>query len=68
MVTRVLADRERCIGSGNCARLAPASFDQDDDGLVVLLASGPGPEAGPVHQAVRTCPVKALSVSEEGSG
>ncbi|MFJ9847187.1 ferredoxin [Kitasatospora sp. NPDC101155] len=65
-MTRILADRDRCIGAGNCARLAPDFFDQDDDGLVTLLATDPGPAAEQVRRASMTCPVKALSVSEEG--
>ena len=33
---RVNADRESCIGSGQCVLDAPDVFDQDDDGVVSL--------------------------------
>jgi ferredoxin len=54
-------DRETCIGSGNCVRLAPAVFDQDDDGRVALLPGGdPDAVAEDVGLAVAGCPVGAL--------
>jgi ferredoxin len=61
---RIAADREVCIGSGNCVYLAPAVFDQDDDeGLVVLLTPEVDPgDAGPVRDAVARCPSGALRV------
>jgi len=61
---RVAADREVCIGSGNCVYLAPTVFDQDDDEcLVVLLTAEVDPgDAGPVGDAVARCPSGALRV------
>ncbi|MYW46261.1 ferredoxin, partial [Streptomyces sp. SID161] len=38
---RVTADRDRCVGSGQCAMLSPEVFDQDDDGLVEVLREEP---------------------------
>jgi ferredoxin len=55
---RVAADRDVCIGAGMCVATAPAVFDQDDEGLVVVLAEAvPDPE---VRQAVALCPSGAL--------
>lgn len=62
---RVAADREVCIGSGMCLLTAPVVFDQDDDGLVVLLAADvPAEEADAARRAVAQCPSGALSVVE----
>jgi ferredoxin len=56
------ADREICIGSGNCVRQAPAVFDQDDDGRVALVPGGdPDSAAADVDMAVAACPVSALT-------
>jgi ferredoxin len=33
----IRADRDVCIGAGMCVVAAPAVFDQDADGLVLLL-------------------------------
>ena len=34
---KIAADRDVCIGAGMCVMTAPELFDQDDDGIVVLL-------------------------------
>lgn len=64
---RVAADRDVCIGAGMCLLTAPAVFDQDDDeGLVVLLAADVPPEdADAASQAVAQCPSGALRLVEE---
>jgi ferredoxin len=61
---RVAADREVCIGSGNCVLTAPAVFDQDDDeGLVVVLTPDvPAQDADAVRTAVARCPSGALQL------
>jgi ferredoxin len=65
---KVTADREVCIGSGNCVFSAPAVFDQDDDeGLVVLLTAEVDPhgaDADAVRDAVAHCPSGALRFVE----
>jgi ferredoxin len=63
---RVSADREMCIGSGNCVFSAPSVFDQDDDGLVVLRTADVGPQdADTVRDAVAHCPSGALRIIED---
>jgi ferredoxin len=63
---RVVADREVCIGSGNCVYCAPAVFDQDDEGLVVLLTAEVGPQdVDVVRDAVAHCPSGALQIAED---
>lgn len=59
---RVAADRDTCIGAGNCVVRAPAVFDQDDDdGLVELLQEEPeGADAAAARDAVSLCPSGAL--------
>jgi ferredoxin len=59
---RVAADRDVCIGSGNCVLTAPAVFDQDDgEGLVVVLTPDVTPQdADAVRAAVARCPSGAL--------
>ncbi|MEU7165126.1 ferredoxin [Streptomyces morookaense] len=63
---RITIDSGVCIGSGQCALTAPAVFDQDDDGYGMVL---PGREDGGgdplAHEAVRACPVQAISLREE---
>ncbi|WP_374194689.1 ferredoxin [Streptomyces sp. VRA16 Mangrove soil] len=65
---RVEVDKERCVGAGMCALTAPDVFTQDDDGLSEVLpaaAAAPG-EHPMVKEAVRACPVGAVSLVAEG--
>jgi ferredoxin len=64
---QVTADRDVCIGSGNCVLTAPAVFDQDDEeGLVVVLTAEVAPQdADAVRQAVARCPSGALRLVDD---
>ncbi|MET8975184.1 ferredoxin [Streptomyces sp. NPDC004539] len=63
---RITADRERCVGAGQCVLAAPGVFDQDDDGLVAPLTARPAGEEEPaVRQAVGLCPSSAIRIDEQ---
>lgn len=60
---KVEVDADLCIGSGDCARLAPGVFDLVDDVAVVL-----DPEAvdeDTLRRAERSCPTGAIRIVEE---
>lgn len=62
---RVQADRDVCIQAGNCVMTADAVFDQDDDGIVVVLVDEvPDEELGRVREAVKLCPSQALRLTD----
>lgn len=61
---QVHADRDVCIGAGMCVLTAPEVFDQDDDGLVVVLDERPA-DATAAGEAVANCPAGALSLVQE---
>jgi ferredoxin len=61
---RVHADRDVCIGAGMCVLSAGNVFDQDDDGIVVLLDERPADDTA-AREAVANCPSGALSLTEE---
>ena len=62
---KIEADRDVCIGAGMCVMTAPEVFDQDDDGVVVLLADPvPDDEADHAREAVRLCPASALRLAQ----
>lgn len=64
-MTRVVVDRERCVGSGSCELLAPEVFEVDDDGVLTVLAPEPASDDVPaVRDAVTACPTQALQVVE----
>jgi ferredoxin len=59
---KVTVDTSVCIGSGTCAMIAPAVFDQDRDEAVVLLRdpTPPPSEYEAVRSAVQRCPAAVI--------
>ena len=62
---RAVIDRDLCVGFGDCIEEAPEAFDLDEDGVAVFT--------GPEHasrkrfiEACASCPVDAITVSEDG--
>jgi ferredoxin len=62
---KISADRDVCIQAGNCVMVADALFDQDDDGIVVVLVEDiPEEEEEHAREAVKLCPSQALRVAD----
>jgi len=60
---KVEADQDSCITAGNCVMVADAVFDQDDDGVVVVLTEEvPAGEVEHAREAVKLCPASALKL------
>ena len=60
---KVEADRDVCIQAGNCVMTADSLFDQDDDGIVVVLVDEvPEDELDHAREAVKLCPSQALRI------
>jgi ferredoxin len=58
---KITADRDVCIGAGMCVMTAEEAFDQDDEGIVVILeADVPAGQEAAVARAVASCPSGAL--------
>ncbi|HYF45658.1 MAG TPA: ferredoxin [Acidimicrobiales bacterium] len=55
-------DEQRCMGSGNCAFWAPATFDVGDDNVAYVL-DPEGDPADKVRNAVDGCPTQAITIS-----
>ena len=62
---KIAADRDVCIGAGLCVGTSETVFDQDDDGIVLVLVEAPdGPGADAAREAASLCPSGALRVIE----
>ena len=66
MTFKVKVVERKCIGAGQCVLAAPAVFDQDEDGIVVLKdATPPADQHEAVRKAARLCPAVAIFVDDE---
>jgi ferredoxin len=64
-MVRVHADREVCIQAGNCVMVAGEVFDQDDDGIVVVLVEDvTDQQLDHAREAVKLCPSQALRLDD----
>ncbi|HEY5320442.1 MAG TPA: ferredoxin [Galbitalea sp.] len=60
----IVVQRDACVGAGQCALVAPDVFDQDDDGIVMLLQTNPeGADLEAAIKAVRLCPARAIAIA-----
>jgi ferredoxin len=62
---RIVADKDLCVGAGQCVLTDPGVFDQsDEDGTVVVLVERPT-DLEKAREAVHVCPSGALSLVED---
>lgn len=63
----ISVDDGKCIASGACVLACPEVFDQDDEGVVVLLDETPAAALHDrVRMAVMDCPAAVISVDSPG--
>ena len=62
---RIIIDRERCVGAGQCVLSTPELFDQSaEDGRVLVRDALREIGAEAARTAVYLCPSGALSLAE----
>lgn len=60
---KLTIDKNKCIGCGTCAVIAPKSFKLGDDGKAEGIEP-PGDEEKVIKDAVDSCPVDAIELAE----
>ncbi len=60
----VRIDREICIGSGNCVKVAPELFELDEETIVAFVPGAADIPREKVLDACEVCPVQALIVTD----
>ena len=67
MALRIVVDRLRCIGAGNCVDAAPGVFQLDEkDTAIIVNPVGALPDA--IVSAAEHCPVDAIKVIDDQAG
>ncbi|MFJ2818146.1 ferredoxin [Streptomyces sp. NPDC087294] len=62
---KVELEADKCVASGQCVLAAMDIFDQDDDGIAILLAETPAAEQlDDVKEAIAVCPAAAIRLVE----
>jgi ferredoxin len=66
---QISIDATRCIGAGQCVRVAPKLFAQDETtGLVVLLEAAPGhDQEAAAKDAAQLCPAGVIGLRQSKS-
>lgn len=59
----VRIERDLCIGSGNCVRLAPGAFELGDDEIAVVAETSMADDAA-LLRAADCCPAGAIFLDE----
>ncbi|GAA3769539.1 ferredoxin [Streptomyces coacervatus] len=63
---KVELEADKCVASGQCVLAAMDVFDQDDDGIAILLDDQPAPELlDDVKEAIAVCPAAAIRLVEK---
>jgi ferredoxin len=65
---KVFVDMSACDSHGECCYLAPEVFRLDDDDELHYDENPPSSERAAVADAVRACPVAAISVFDDDRG
>jgi ferredoxin len=61
---RIQVDRSLCSGMASCVKIAPDSFDLDQEGIAVV--AGIADERA--VEAAECCPLSAIAVFDQASG
>ncbi len=62
---KVTIDKDLCIASGACVLACPEVFQQDDEGLVMLVQDEPPLELeDAVREAMAACPAAVIEIDD----
>lgn len=63
-ISKIVIDRDLCIGCATCTVLAPGVFQLDDEGKSTLVDLE-GADAETILAAAESCPTKAIFLYDE---
>ena len=66
MVYKIKYDRSKCIGAGNCAQIAPETWELDDDGIAKPKKLEFTEEEKEKNvKAAKSCPAHAIEIYKD---
>jgi ferredoxin len=63
-ISKIVIDRDACIGAGPCVTVAPGVFQIDDENKAYIV-NPKGADDDTILLAAQSCPVQAISVFDE---
>lgn len=63
-ITKIVVDRDLCIGAGPCVVLAPDVFQMDEENKAYVVDLN-GADAETILMAAESCPTKAIFLYDE---
>jgi len=64
VISKIVIDRDLCIGAATCVTIAPGTFKMDDENKAVLVDIR-GDEAETILLGAESCPTKAIFLYDE---
>lgn len=63
---RITIDEDLCVGTGDCARIAPQAFEVTTDAdMAVVLADAASTPLELLQKAAYNCPTGAISIEQD---
>lgn len=59
---KIIVDRNLCISTGMCTSIAPANFELDETGTLVIIEEFDRSALDSIESAVACCPMGAISI------
>ncbi|MEK9152045.1 MAG: ferredoxin [Patescibacteria group bacterium] len=63
-ISKIVVDRDLCIGAASCVTIAPGVFQMDDENKAILVDLH-GNDAETTLLAAESCPTKAIFLYDE---
>ena len=63
-ISKIVIDRDLCIGAATCVTIAPNTFQMDDENKAILI-NATGDDAETILMGAESCPTKAIFLYDE---
>ena len=64
VISKIVVDRDACIGAAPCVTVAPGVFQMDDENKAYIVDPN-GADAETILLAAQSCPVQAIFIYDE---